>query len=177
MRSLKPQMQLVKPHVVGTRLNSNCSTAPLNVAKLKIGGGSAGKFTRWRRRPKTKEKYRWWHNFSVARTYSFNSTKTFEMIQKFYSESAVHCATVFHWYNVFSEGRESICDEQRSGRPMTTKTRKNIARVADILKEDCQSPCRLIAERMEMLKPIVQKNLLEDLQKWKLCAQFVPHAY
>ncbi len=30
------------------------------------------------------------------------------MIQKVYSESAVHRATVFYWYNMFSEGRESI---------------------------------------------------------------------
>ncbi len=42
---------------------------------------------------------------------SFNDTKTFEMIQKVYSESAVHRATMFHWYNTFSEGRELICDE------------------------------------------------------------------
>ncbi len=41
----------------------------------------------------------------------FNATKTFEMIQKVYGESAVHCATVFRWYNTFSEGREPICDE------------------------------------------------------------------
>ncbi len=46
------------------------------------------------------------------------------MIQKVYGESAVHCATVFHWYNSFSEGQESICDEQKSGRPTTTRTRE-----------------------------------------------------
>ncbi len=34
----------------------------------------------------------------------FNATKTLEMIQKVYAESAVHCAIVFHWYNTFSEG-------------------------------------------------------------------------
>ncbi len=39
-----------------------------------------------------------------CRKASFNVTKTFEMIQKVYGESAVHCATVFYWYNVFSEG-------------------------------------------------------------------------
>ncbi len=30
--------------------------------------------------------------------------KTFEIIQKVYGKSAVHRATVFHWYNAFSEG-------------------------------------------------------------------------
>ncbi len=61
------------------------------------------------------------------------------MILKVYGEFAVYCATVFRWYNAFSEGRESISDEQRSGRPKMTRMRKNIARVADILKKGCQS--------------------------------------
>ncbi len=94
-----------------------------------------------------------------------NTTKKFEMIQKVYGESAVH--------NVFSEGRESIPDEQRSRRPTTTRTRKNIARIADILKEDCRSLCRLITERMGIPKTIVQQILREDLQKWKHCAGIV----
>ncbi len=105
----------------------------------------------------------------------FNAAKTFEMIQKVYGESAVHHATRFCWYNTFSEGRESICDEQRSGRPTTIRTRKNIARVADILKEDRQSSCRLIAGRMEIRKAIVQQILCGDLQKRELCTWFVLH--
>ncbi len=79
----------------------------------------------------------------------FNVTKTFEMIQKVYGESAVHRATVFRWYKVFSERRELICDEQRSRRLTTTRMRKNIARIANIFKEDLWSLCRLIAEWTE----------------------------
>ncbi len=105
----------------------------------------------------------------------FNATKTFEMTQKVYGLSAVHRATVFHWYNAFSEGRDSIHDEQRSGRPMTTRMRENIACVADILK-DHQSLCRLTAEWIGIPKTIVRQILCEDLQNWKLCVQFVPQA-
>ncbi len=66
---------------------------------------------------------------------TFNATKTFEIIQKVYGESAVHRVTVFRWYNSFSEGQESICDNQTSGRLTTTRP-ENIACVTDILKED-----------------------------------------
>ncbi len=87
----------------------------------------------------------------------FNATETFEMIQKVYGESAVHRATVFRWCSAFSEGRESICDEQRSRRLTTTRTCKNIARVTNILKEDCWSSCRLGAKWMGIPKTIVQQ--------------------
>ncbi len=70
---------------------------------------------------------------------SFTAIKIFEMIEKVYCESIVYHATVFRWYNIFSEGQESIHDEQRSGKP--TKTRKNIACVADILKGDRPAFC------------------------------------
>ncbi len=53
---------------------------------------------------------------------------------------------------------------------------KNIVNVADILKEDRRSLCRLIAEWTGIPKTIVQLILCEDLQKWKLCTWFVPHA-
>ncbi len=41
---------------------------------------------------------------AVVRFYwkaGFNATKTFEMIQKVYGESAVYRVTVFRWYNTF----------------------------------------------------------------------------
>ncbi len=80
------------------------------------------------------------------------------------------------WYNAFSVSWESIHDEQRNGRPTTTRTQENIAYVADILKEDRRSLCRLIAEWMGIPKTIMQQIVCEDLQKWKLCMQFVLHA-
>ncbi len=75
---------------------------------------------------------------------------------------------------VFSR-RALICDEQRSGTPITTRMHKNIARIADILKEDHWSSCRLLAEWTGIPKTIVQQILYEDLQKRKLCTWFVPH--
>ncbi len=90
---------------------------------------------------------------------TFNATKTFEMIQKVYDETAVHRATVFHWYNVFSEERESIRDEQKGGRTTTTGTCKNIACIADFLKEDRRSSCRITTEWIRIPKTIVQQIL------------------
>ncbi len=98
---------------------------------------------------------------------------SFDAIQKVYGESVVHRVAVFHWYNAFLEGWEYEC---RSGRRTTKRTCKNIARIADILKEDRQSSCRLKAEWTGIPKTIMQQILHEDLQKWKLCVRFVSDA-
>ncbi len=103
-------------------------------------------------------------------------SQIFEMIQKVHGESAVHHATVFCLYNVFSKKRGSICNAQRSGRLAITRTYKNIFRVLDMLKKDHWSSRRLLAEHRGISKTIMQQILHEDLQKRKLCVQFLSYA-
>ncbi len=98
------------------------------------------------------------------------------MIRQVYGESDVQCATVFRFHNEFSEVQESIHAEQRSKWLMTTRTCENTARVADILKKDRRSLCRLIAEWTRIPKTIVQQILREYLQKRKLRVRFLPVA-
>ncbi|GFW09666.1 HTH_48 domain-containing protein [Trichonephila clavipes] len=46
-----------------------------------------------------------------------NETETFARLQQAYGNSVLSKAQVFWWFKAFSEGRESIEDEPRSGRP------------------------------------------------------------
>jgi len=43
---------------------------------------------------------------------------------------------VYKWVKRFSEGRESVTDEERSGRPTTSRTEENIATVCQIVREN-----------------------------------------
>jgi transposase len=47
----------------------------------------------------------------------------------------------------FSEGRESVTDEERSGRPATRRTEENIAKVRQIVRENLRLTVRSIAEQ------------------------------
>ena len=38
------------------------------------------------------------------------------------------------WVKRYSEGRESVTDEERSGRPATSKTEENIAKFRQIVR-------------------------------------------
>ncbi len=87
--------------------------------------------------------------------FSFTTMKIFKMVKATYSESAVLCATVKHWHRRFRKGRESFKDKEQSGRPATTKTDMNMARVAAVVNEDCQVGC-LIEEKTGIPKTIIQ---------------------
>ena len=43
---------------------------------------------------------------------------------------------VCKWEKRFSEGRESVTDEERLGRPGTSRTEENIAKVCQIVREN-----------------------------------------
>ncbi|GFX75191.1 uncharacterized protein TNCV_3171181 [Trichonephila clavipes] len=55
-----------------------------------------------------------------------NATETFAKFQQAYGDSVLTRAQVFQWFKAFSEGRESIEDEPRSGRPSVSKTAENV---------------------------------------------------
>jgi len=81
---------------------------------------------------------------------------------------------VYKWVKCFSEGRESVTDEERSGRPATSRTEENIANVRQILRENRRLTVRSIAEQVNIGREIVRKIFTEDLDMRKVCAKMVP---
>ena len=77
-------------------------------------------------------------------------------------------------WNVFSEGRESVTDEERSGRPATSRTEENIAKIRQIVRENCWLTVRSVAEQVNTDRKTVRKILTEDLDMRKVCAKMVP---
>jgi len=59
----------------------------------------------------------------------------------------------------FSEGRESITDEERSGRPATSRTEENIEKVRHILRENRRLTVRSIVEQVNIDRETVRKIL------------------
>jgi len=76
----------------------------------------------------------------------FSATKTVKLIQNFYSDAALSRTTIFEWHKRFREGRESVKDDERSGRPTTSRTDDNIDAVDKMGKQEVTS--RLIADTL-----------------------------
>jgi len=74
----------------------------------------------------------------------------------------------------FSEGRESVTDEERSGRPATSRTEENIAKIRQIMRENRRLTVRCKVEQVNIDRETVTKILSEDLDMRKVCAKMVP---
>jgi len=60
-----------------------------------------------------------------------NATETYEKLKRAYGEHALSRTRVFRWHKAFLDGRESVEDEPRFGRPCTSKADENVTKVRD----------------------------------------------
>jgi len=101
-------------------------------------------------------------------------TETFNKLKQAYGKHALSRSQVFKWYKAFSEGRESIKDESRSGRPSTSITDKNLEKVRALVRSDRRLTVRMIASELNLNNITVHQILTQELAMGKWCAKIVP---
>ena len=63
-----------------------------------------------------------------------SANETHEMLKLVYGNAAVTMKTVYNWFERFRNGCELVEDEERSGRPLTSKTQENVERVSEMTR-------------------------------------------
>ena len=69
-----------------------------------------------------------------------------------------------------------MVEDERGGRPKSTRTEVNIAALTELVKNDRRIASRMLAESLKIPKTVVLWILKDDLGIRKLCARFVPHS-
>ena len=65
-----------------------------------------------------------------------NATETYVKLKLAYAEHFLWRAQVFRWHKVFLDGRETVEDEPRSGRPCTAKTDEHVTKMRAVMRSD-----------------------------------------
>jgi len=97
-----------------------------------------------------------------------------KMLVQVYGDNAMKKTSVYKWVKRFSEGRESVTDEERSGRPAASRTEENIAKIRQIVRENRRLTVRSITEQVNIDRVTVREILTENLNMRKVCAKMVP---
>jgi histone-lysine N-methyltransferase SETMAR len=96
-----------------------------------------------------------------------------ELLQLNYSNAPAY-STVKKWANRFSEGRTSIHDDSRSGRPCTSTTSEHIAAVQKIISGDPHVSVEDISEEVGISIGSVEGIVQHYLNLRKICARWIP---
>ena len=80
------------------------------------------------------------------------------MLVQVYGDNAMKKTAVYKWVKRFSEGRESVTDKERSGRPATSRTEENIANVRKIVLENRRLTVRSKAEQVNIEQKQLRKS-------------------
>jgi len=98
-----------------------------------------------------------------------------EMLAQVYRDNALKKTAVYKWVKGFSEGRESVTDEERSGQPATSRTEENITKIYQIARENRWLTVRSTEQQVNIDRKTVRKILTEDMVDMrKVCAEMVP---
>ena len=84
-----------------------------------------------------------------------SATETLVLVQKAYGNEALNRSKVFRFYSRFRDGKGLVEDDERGGRPKSTRTEVNIAAVAGLFKNDRRIASRMIAESLNIPKTVV----------------------
>jgi len=103
-----------------------------------------------------------------------SGSETLQLLRTAYGDAVLSSAQVLRWRKAFKDGRESVEDEQRAGRPSAARTENNVARVKVVLDRDRRLNVRLIAKEVGLPKTDVHRIITEDLHMRKICAKLVP---
>ena len=67
-----------------------------------------------------------------------------------YGDNAMKKTAVYKWVKRFSEGRESVTEDERSGRPAISRTEENIAKVRQIVRENRRLSVESVEEQVNI---------------------------
>jgi len=102
-----------------------------------------------------------------------SATETLVLVQKAYGSEALNRTNVFRWYSRFRDGRELVENDERGGRPKSTRTEVNIA-AADLVKNDRRIASRMIAESLNIPKTVVLR-ILKRISERESCVHVLFH--
>ena len=93
-----------------------------------------------------------------------------------YTDDALPYSTIFDWPRRFREGRDSIVDGAKIGRPVSEASDRVILEVSSLVEEDPHITLAELADAVGISTGTVHAIVHDKMKFHKVCARWVPHA-
>jgi hypothetical protein len=114
-----------------------------------------------------------WENVKFCRKLGKSASKTFQIIKQAYGE-ALGCSAAFKSHKRFAWGRDSLEDEEHTGRPRMVRTELKIQEVAMLVCTNCSQMVVEIAAVAGISHGTRHKILSDDLNTSRVTQHSVP---
>jgi histone-lysine N-methyltransferase SETMAR len=113
--------------------------------------------------------------FCIKFGFRLNKTaaETHRMLKEAFGDNAMSQSKTFLWYKRFKDRRTSVNDNERSGRPSTSTTPENIAKVREAILADRRRTIHDVCEIVGLSYGTVQRILSDNLNTRRIAAKFV----
>jgi len=96
------------------------------------------------------------------------------MLKIAFGEEAMCRTQTYEWWKHFKEDRTSFDDDPRLGRPSTSKTDDNVAKVREVIRSNRLWTVREVAEDVSISKTVCHDILTEKFGMHRIATKFVP---
>jgi len=103
-----------------------------------------------------------------------SAAETLRMLQKAFGDQTMSQKNVYKWYKQFKEGRESVEDENRSGRPLTSTDEQHVNEIKNLIIKNRRLIIRDLADTVNISFGSVQTILKDILCLKKVKSRLVP---
>jgi len=97
------------------------------------------------------------------------------MLQETFGDNAMNQSKTLLWYKRFKDGRTSVDDDERSGRPSTSTTPENIAKVREAIladrRQNMHDVCEIVGLSYGTVQRILAGNLNMKTHFCEICAK------
>ena len=91
-----------------------------------------------------------------------------------YGDKVLSRRIVYEWIEMFENGRTSVTDAERSGRPATAMTTRNEERTLEMIRENRRITVEEVAGRLNVSVGSAYSLIHNSLKFSKVCARWVP---
>ncbi|KAG5338744.1 SETMR methyltransferase, partial [Acromyrmex charruanus] len=86
-----------------------------------------------------------------------SASETFRSMQQVYGSQCLGRTAVFEWHKRFLEGRETLEEDKKSGRPILVRTPEMIEKVRDFVANDRNASLKMMEEALNISRETISR--------------------